>query len=142
MGGDVEQGALVAAAALHLVAERAARDGWGAPTTWLQVVERRAAERNLAPLLAASRALQRNLGVKVRRNRAVDRKVPDALRSYGVTAREFDVLVRLADLPTNAELAEQLFLSVRTVEKHVASLLMKTGASDRRALARLARDVA
>jgi predicted ATPase/DNA-binding CsgD family transcriptional regulator len=56
-----------------------------------------------------------------------------------VSARERDVLLALApDGSTNAEIAARLFLSVRTVESHVASLLRKTGAHDRRALLRLA----
>jgi DNA-binding NarL/FixJ family response regulator len=37
---------------------------------------------------------------------------------------------------TNAETAERLFLSRRTVETHVARLLAKTGSADRRELRR------
>jgi DNA-binding NarL/FixJ family response regulator len=40
---------------------------------------------------------------------------------------------------SNKEIAARLYLSPRTVEKHVASLLLKTGAADRAALGRLAR---
>ena len=39
---------------------------------------------------------------------------------------------------TNAEIAERLFISVRTVESHVSSLLRKFGVADRRALAGIA----
>jgi hypothetical protein len=39
---------------------------------------------------------------------------------------------------TNAEIATRLFISIRTVESHVSSLLRKFGASDRRALSLLA----
>ena len=39
---------------------------------------------------------------------------------------------------TNAEVAARLFISVRTVESHVSSLLRKLGAQDRRELARVA----
>jgi len=56
-----------------------------------------------------------------------------------VTAREAEVLDLLADRLSNREIAEQLFLSPRTVEKHVAALLAKLGARDRGSLARLAR---
>jgi predicted ATPase/DNA-binding CsgD family transcriptional regulator len=55
-----------------------------------------------------------------------------------LSPREREVLAALAGHATNAEIAERLFLSVRTVESHVASLLRKTGARDRRALAGLA----
>lgn len=48
--------------------------------------------------------------------------------------REISELV-MAGL-TNREIAERLHLSVRTVESHVAAVLMKAGASDRRHLAR------
>ncbi len=54
-----------------------------------------------------------------------------------LSPREREVLAALAGHATNAEIAERLFLSVRTVESHVASLLRKTGARDRRALADL-----
>lgn len=56
----------------------------------------------------------------------------------GVTQREGEVLSLIAGHLTNAEIAERLFLSVRTVESHVASLMRKLGAADRRGLARQA----
>jgi len=49
------------------------------------------------------------------------------------------VLDLLRDRLSNREIAERLFLSPRTVEKHVAALLAKFGARDRTDLARLAR---
>ncbi|MFI5952729.1 ATP-binding protein [Cryptosporangium sp. NPDC051539] len=55
-----------------------------------------------------------------------------------LTAREAEVLALLRDRLTNSEIAEQLFVSVRTVESHVSALLRKLGVADRRALARLA----
>ena len=45
------------------------------------------------------------------------------------------MLKLVADGLTNREIGERLFLSPRTVEKHVASLLVKTGQPDRIALA-------
>ncbi|WP_340537591.1 ATP-binding protein [Nocardioides sp. GXZ039] len=55
-----------------------------------------------------------------------------------VTAREAEVLAGIRAHQTNQQVAEQLFVSVRTVESHVTSLLRKSGAADRRELARLA----
>ncbi len=48
------------------------------------------------------------------------------------------MLAGIAEHLTNAEIADRLFISVRTVETHVSSLLRKLGVSDRRALAGLA----
>jgi predicted ATPase/DNA-binding CsgD family transcriptional regulator len=53
-----------------------------------------------------------------------------------VTAREAEVLALLGQHLTNAEIAETLFISVRTVESHVAALLRKLNVPDRRSLAR------
>jgi len=55
-----------------------------------------------------------------------------------VTAREADVLAALAEHLTNAEIGARLFISVRTVESHVSSLLRKLQVDDRRALAAVA----
>lgn len=56
----------------------------------------------------------------------------------GVTERERDVLALVVGHLTNAEIAERLSLSVRTVESHVSSLIRKLQVPDRRALARRA----
>ena len=55
----------------------------------------------------------------------------------GVTRREAEVLALLGDQLTNAEIAERLFVSVRTVESHVSALLTKLGAANRRELGRI-----
>ncbi|MER7585320.1 LuxR C-terminal-related transcriptional regulator [Kitasatospora sp. NPDC097691] len=53
-----------------------------------------------------------------------------------ISPREADVLALLGEHLSNAEIAAQLFISVRTVESHVSSLLRKLELPDRRALAR------
>jgi DNA-binding NarL/FixJ family response regulator len=52
----------------------------------------------------------------------------------GITAREADVLRLVADGLANKQIAVRLDLSPRTVEKHVESLLRKTGARSRTGL--------
>src|ERR1700722_8945142 len=52
-----------------------------------------------------------------------------------ISVREAEVLVALGDRLTNAQIAQRLHISVRTVESHVSSLLRKLGAADRRELA-------
>src|SRR5215471_8911284 len=55
--------------------------------------------------------------------------------TMGISAREAEVLALVGEHRSNAEIAAQLFISVRTVETHVSSLLRKLGVPDRRALA-------
>jgi len=57
----------------------------------------------------------------------------------GLTQRQLDVLDLLADGLTNAEIAERLVVSVRTVDSHVAAVLAKLGVRTRREAARLRR---
>ena len=63
---------------------------------------------------------------------------PALLASSGISARETEVLSAIGEHLSNAEVGARLFISVRTVESHVSSLLRKLGASDRRGLADLA----
>jgi DNA-binding NarL/FixJ family response regulator len=57
------------------------------------------------------------------------RALPDELRK--LTDRELTVLRAMATGATNAEIAEELFLSVATVKTHVARVLAKLGLRDR-----------
>ncbi|MFI0481765.1 LuxR C-terminal-related transcriptional regulator [Actinomadura sp. 9N215] len=56
-----------------------------------------------------------------------------------ISEREAEVLAALGSRLSNAQIANRLHVSVRTVESHVSSLLRKYGVSDRWALAELAR---
>ncbi|MEO5745920.1 MAG: LuxR C-terminal-related transcriptional regulator [Terracoccus sp.] len=59
---------------------------------------------------------------------------PGAVLEVGISAREAEVLLAVGDHLTNAEIATRLFISIRTVESHVSSLLRKLQAVDRREL--------
>ncbi|MDN5861379.1 MAG: helix-turn-helix transcriptional regulator, partial [Pseudonocardia sp.] len=121
-----------------LVAPTAHRDGWGDPLGWLQAAVRWFADHDRPQLATACRTLLRDAGGQVpRRGRGLS-PVPDELLVSGVSSREVDVLRLLGRRLTNRGIAEALVLSPRTVEKHVASLLRKTGAADRAALTTLA----
>jgi DNA-binding CsgD family transcriptional regulator/tetratricopeptide (TPR) repeat protein len=60
----------------------------------------------------------------------------------GLTARQSEVLELLAEGLTNAQVADQLFLSPRTVENHVAAILLKLDVSSRDAAVSTAHDQA
>ena len=57
--------------------------------------------------------------------------VPDAARAVGLTPRELDVLARLAQGMTNRQIADDLFISVKTAGVHVTRILFKLGAHTR-----------
>jgi DNA-binding CsgD family transcriptional regulator/tetratricopeptide (TPR) repeat protein len=123
----------------RLAAEAALADGWGDPVGWLRAAEEFCHLHDLPRVAAACRALLRRAGATPRQRRAGSHAIPAELRQAGVTVREHEVLVLLADRLGNQAIAERLFLSPRTVEKHVSSLLTRTQQSDRAALVRLAR---
>jgi len=87
----------------------------------LAVYEDIGAERAAARV----RRLLRDAGGRVPRRRNTGAGVPDALARQGVTSREADVLRLLGQGLSNAVISERLFVSVRTVESHVSSLLAK-----------------
>jgi DNA-binding CsgD family transcriptional regulator len=129
------------AVTMRLVAEAAIRDGWGYPGTLLRGAETVFTRLRLGRASGACRALLRSEGHTAPRRRTADPELPAALVNAGVTTREAEVLDLLADRLSNREIAAQLFISSRTVEKHVAALLAKLGAEDRSALTGMARSL-
>jgi DNA-binding CsgD family transcriptional regulator len=123
---------------LRLVGEAAIADGWGAPTDWLRTAEEYFHDHDIPAVASACRTLLRRTGVPVSQRRQGVRDIPVALRAINVTVREYEILCLLVDRLSNREIADRLHLSPRTVEKHVASLLMKTAQSNRLALAAFA----
>ncbi|MFY1669887.1 ATP-binding protein [Plantactinospora sp. WMMB334] len=123
--------------ALRLVAEAALADGWGAPVRWLRSAEEYFHGAEVTPVASACRAMLRRAGAPVGQRRRGIEQIPAPLRSAGVTVREFEILRLLRERLGNREIAERLHLSPRTVEKHVASLLVKTGQPSRLGLSQL-----
>lgn len=65
----------------------------------------------------------------------------DSLQERFVTQREAEVLAAIRQRLPNAEIADQLSISVRTVESHVSSLLAKFGVSSRATLVTMAEEL-
>lgn len=59
----------------------------------------------------------------------------------GLTARQVDVLRLIDEGLTNAQLAERLYLSVRTVDHHVSAILAKLEVTGRRDAIRRGREL-
>ncbi|GAA0944550.1 helix-turn-helix transcriptional regulator [Actinocorallia libanotica] len=109
------------AQALHRAAEHAAAAGERARAAE-RLIEAAALARDLgaATLLEAIEDLRRRLGAGGR-----------ATPAHGLTARELEVLARLAEGGSNREIAEALFISAKTVSVHVSNILGKLGVSSR-----------
>ncbi|MFJ7068688.1 AAA family ATPase [Streptomyces sp. NPDC101115] len=126
---------------LRLVARAAYEDGWGAPAEWAREAEEYFHGAGLPAVAGACRALLRSMGAPVRQRRSGTELVPPGLRRCGITVREFEVARLLAERFGNRDIAGRLHISPRTVEKHVASLLQKTGHPNRAAFASAAREL-
>ncbi|MGW2237614.1 AAA family ATPase [Streptomyces sp. NPDC001759] len=116
---------------LRLIADAAHQDDWGDPVGWLRRAEHYFHERDIAAVTGACRAGLRRLGAPVHQHRSGTSGIPEQLRTQGVTVREFDVFRLLAERLSNKDIADRLFISPRTAEKHIASLITKTGAANR-----------
>jgi DNA-binding CsgD family transcriptional regulator len=135
--GRIESGFTRSLARL-LAAPCAYRDGWGEPAVWLREALSNFEQLGLPNFAGQCRAALRAMGEPVpRRPRSEAPRVTGLLAARGVTPREAEVLAQIAAGRSNREIAGALHLSVRTVEKHVERLLMKTGHS-RSELARFA----
>jgi two-component system response regulator NreC len=89
--------------------------------------------RAIEVVMAGSTYLHPELGAELARHRPTP--------AERLTERERDVLRLLARGHTNAEIAHELHLSVRTVEAHRASVRTRLGASNRSELVDAAREL-
>ena len=90
-----------------------------------------------APLARLVRAGLRRLGVA---HVPADRSGQPG-NQVGLTERQVQVLLLLSQGCTNAEIADRLVISTRTVDSHVAAVLAKLGVGTRRAAAARAADL-
>ncbi|MFI6098041.1 ATP-binding protein [Lentzea sp. NPDC051213] len=123
---------------LRLAGPRALADGWGDPLAWLREAEEYFHRIDVPAVAAACRAALREAGAPQQRRRRDHDTVPAELRRVGVTVREYEVLRLVVERFGNAEIAERLYLSPRTVERHVGSLRARTGQDSRAALIKYA----
>ncbi len=117
--------------ARRLVAEAAIADGWGDPTRWLAEALAFFDPSGPPAVASACRSLLRQAGAPVPRRRRPAPDLPARVATLGVTAREAEVLAFLAEgLPTR-EIAARLYVSPKTVERHIANLTVKVGVGGR-----------
>ena len=116
--------------ARRLVSEASIADGWGDPVGWMREALPAFEAQGHDRLAAAARSLLQKAGAPLPRRRR-DESVPSALRELGVTRRELEVLTLLAEGLANKEIAARLYMSPRTVERHIANLTVKTGRGTR-----------
>jgi DNA-binding CsgD family transcriptional regulator len=124
---------------LRLVAEAAIDQGWGQPVRWLREALAFFDERGYHAVAAACRTLLMRAGAPLPRRGRGSSTVPQALRARGVTSREVDVLALVMEGLSNKQIAERLYLSPKTVEKHLEHLMDKMGVASRIEVAAAAR---
>lgn len=115
----------------RLVAEMAIADGWGDPRAWLREALPFFEAEGHEQLARPCRSLLTRAGDTTVRRRPAPEGLAPELAALGITRREFDVLDLLADGRPTREIAERLYLSPKTVERHIASLAGKAGVAGR-----------
>jgi DNA-binding CsgD family transcriptional regulator/tetratricopeptide (TPR) repeat protein len=90
----------------------------------LAAAARTFAECGARSLYSATARQQRKLGVRVA-------SPGRGAGAHGLTQRELDVVKLVAEGCTNQQIAESLFLSVRTVETHLSHIFAKLGVTSR-----------
>jgi DNA-binding CsgD family transcriptional regulator len=120
--------------AQRLVACDALRDQWGEPAGWMRNAAAAFTASGHVQLASACRGILRQAGERVPRAGRGTAAVPPQMRSLGVTSREMDVYLLVGRGHSNTDIAQKLFISPKTVETHIASLVVKTSQAGRRQL--------
>jgi DNA-binding NarL/FixJ family response regulator len=113
------------------VAEAAIEDGWGDPVTWLRAALAFFEAEKMESLARTCRSLLARAGDPTVRRHKAPEGLSEDLAALGVTRRELDVLQLLADGRPTREIAERLYLSPKTVERHISNLATKVGVAGR-----------
>ncbi|MDQ4051350.1 MAG: AAA family ATPase [Actinomycetota bacterium] len=117
--------------ARRLVAEAAIADGWGNPTRWLAEALAFFDPSGPPAVASACRSLLRQAGAPVPRRRRPVPELPARVATLGVTPREAEVLAFLAEGRSTRDIAARLYVSPKTVERHISNLAVKVGVGGR-----------
>ena len=121
------------AAARHLqrtvVAVPMYRAGIEQAENWLREADSFFGAQGERVLQSRARSGLSAIGAKV--PRVTSATVPPHLAGVGITAREAEILRLVNAGLSNHDIADRLVISVRTVESHVSSMLLKTGQATR-----------
>jgi DNA-binding CsgD family transcriptional regulator len=97
----------------------------------LTAARRSAVRMEAAPLLAALDALARRARIRVDAEPAANDVPAPAPVPLGLTPREHEVLLLVADGRTNREIGELLYMSEKTASVHVSRILAKLDVNGR-----------
>ncbi len=119
--------------------ERGCPYEWAMCLSFGDVDARLAALRTLDELQAAPLATRIRRGLQAEGVKGVPRGPYRGRRSsdLGLTPRQTEILELLRASKSNSEIADELFLSVRTVEQHVSAILSTLGVNSRQEAARM-----
>jgi DNA-binding CsgD family transcriptional regulator len=92
-------------------------------------------ERGAVRLRDAAERELRQLGHRIHRRSQPSAAAGDGVQS--LTKREREIAQRIVDRRTNRQIAEELFLSPKTVETHIRNIFAKLGADSRVEVARI-----
>lgn len=137
---DINAPALPTEAADRQTTTRATHAALGqeAFTTAWAAGEKLTEQEAIHETLAVIRGIQDAAGDRAARTRRGGHRSRSLPAGADLTQREQDVLQLIGQRLTDAEIADRLFIGVRTVEFHVANIRGKLGASNRREAAAIA----
>lgn len=104
----------------------------------LAAIRARLDRENLAAAWAEGRTMTPEQAVAALEQPGVEPAAPSSLYPAGLTRREVEVLRLVATGLTDAQVAEKLFISLRTVNAHLRSIYAKLGVGSRSAATRYA----